>query len=136
MAAAEAPKPKATRLDVEPTEELPGGRGRRIPLVGLRDGAKHLDVHVNVINADSGAGPTHLHKDSDDVYVVLEGEVKVWIGDRSYIGTPGDVLFIPAGTPHYAGATGGAPARVLEIYGPSIYRGPERDFHVVEDAPW
>ena len=41
-------KPKITRIDGDPTEVMPGKRGRRLPLVGPGDGARNVDVHVNI----------------------------------------------------------------------------------------
>lgn len=127
-------EPKVTSLSAEATEELPGARGLRIPLVGLSDGAQLVDVHVNILNADSGRGPRHLHEESENVYVVLEGKVDVGVGDRTYTAGPGDVVFIPRGCPHYAGATGGAAAKVLELYAPPINRDGSRDFKVLDES--
>lgn len=122
-------KPKAARLDDPATEEMPGGRGVRVPLVGLVDGAQHLDVHINVLRGDSEAGPVHHHKSSDNVYIVLSGTVRVTVGDDEHRAGPGDVLFVPEGQWHSASAIGPEEARILEIYAPPIDRDGGRDFH-------
>lgn len=124
-------KPKFARLDAEPTLVMKGRRGRRVPLVALEDGAEHLDVHVNVLNVDSGPGPTHYHQDSENVYVVLSGRVGLTVDGEQHIATAGDVLFIPKGVHHQAGTVGDEPATLIEIYAPSIHRSDPSDFHIV-----
>jgi len=77
-------KPKLTRIDREPTEIMPGQRGQKLPLVGPDDGARNVDVHINVLNVDSGEGPTHYHAHSENIYIVLEGMVEVTIEGEKY----------------------------------------------------
>jgi mannose-6-phosphate isomerase-like protein (cupin superfamily) len=124
-------KPKLTRIDHEPTEEMPGRRGKRLPLVGPVDGARNVDVHINILNVDSGPGPTHYHAHSENIYIVLDGMVEVTIEGRKYIAKPGDVAFIPPGVHHSAGTTGDKPARIIEIYAPPIATSSGRDFQIV-----
>jgi len=124
-------KPKITRIDGEPTEVMPGKRGRRLPLVGLGDGARNVDVHVNILNVDSGPGPTHYHAEAENIYIVIEGTVEVTIEGENYLASAGDVVFIPPGYHHSAGTVGDKPARIIEIYAPPISTPSGRDFHIV-----
>lgn len=34
------------------------------------------------------------------MFVILEGEVTVWLGDSVITGTPGSVVYLPHGVPH------------------------------------
>ncbi|PST83868.1 cupin domain-containing protein [Pedobacter yulinensis] len=42
----------------------------------------------------------HLHPDSDEIFLVVEGSVWVDLANRSLELLPGQLLTIPAGTPH------------------------------------
>ncbi len=46
------------------------------------------------------AVPLHAHSREDEVWYVIEGEIKFFIGDESRIGAAGTVVYIPRGTPH------------------------------------
>lgn len=120
--------PIVFNLSEAPTTPMRYDRGTQIRLFGEDTGAKNVDVHINVINADSGSGPYHYHERAENVYIVLEGQVEAVVEGKRYILGKDDVAFIPAGLKHLAGATGGAPARVIEIYAPV-----GTDFHIVDD---
>lgn len=104
------------------------GRGTQHRYVGPEDGAKRLDVHLNVISADAGIGPYHFHETAENVYFVLEGRAEAIVDGRRYILEPGDIAFVPPGIPHAAGSFGGEAVRVLEVYAPS-----GQDFHILDD---
>jgi mannose-6-phosphate isomerase-like protein (cupin superfamily) len=103
-------------------------RGTQIRLFGEDTGAKNIDVHINVINADSGSGPYHYHEHAENVYIVLEGQIEVVIEGKRHVLSKDDVAFIPPGVKHSAGATGGAQAKAIEIYAPAGV-----DFNIVDD---
>jgi mannose-6-phosphate isomerase-like protein (cupin superfamily) len=44
--------------------------------------------------------PLHVHRDQDDTFVVLEGTLKVQVGDEITDLYPGDLVSAPRGTPH------------------------------------
>ena len=106
------------------------GRGVTKHLVGPGTGARLVDMHINVLNRDSGMGPYHFHQRAENVYLVLEGVVHVVIEGRFYELRKDDVVFIPPGVPHAAGSSGEGKAILLEIYAPA-----GKDFHIVSDQP-
>lgn len=122
-------KPFFTKIDDAPREGMRLGRGQMIRLVWPQVGADNVDLHINLINPDSGPGPLHYHERSENVYVVLEGEVEVVIEGERHLFGPGDVAFIPPGLRHTAGNSGkdNKVAKVIEIYAP-----PGPDFHIVD----
>ena len=61
----------------------------------------------------------HLHRDSDEVAYVLEGEVTFMIGDAVIVGGPGACAFMPRGVPHAWKSTGAETGRVLFLYTPA-----------------
>lgn len=120
-----------TSLANAPTRPMQLGRGTQQLLVE-GDGARNLDVHVNVIKVGSGPGPYHYHEHCENVYVVLSGVVEVFVEGERRLLREGDVAFVPPGVRHAAGNGGSeVEARVLEIYSPP--RG--SDFHVVAAEP-
>lgn len=60
----------------------------------------------------------HLHRDSDEVAYVLDGEITVKIGDRLTVAGPGTCAFMPRGVPHAWKVSGADGARVLFLYTP------------------
>ena len=68
---------KVMRIEDAPIRLMRWDRGKALRLVDEADGAKNVDVHINLINVDSGPGPTHYHAKAENIYVVLEGNVLV-----------------------------------------------------------
>lgn len=60
----------------------------------------------------------HAHADADKVYAVLEGEVKVRIGEDSAVLTAGQAAHAPAGIDHGVENLGPLPAAVLVFMAP------------------
>lgn len=104
------------------------GRGTSIELINEEIGSARVDVHLNMINDDSGPGEIHFHEHADNVYIVLEGVLEVVVEGERYLLKKDDVGFIPAGLVHTAGSAAGyGTTRLLEIYAPAGF-----DFHIVE----
>lgn len=83
----------------------------------------------------SGGGPPpHIHKDYDEYFYLPDGNVKFWVGDKTYPGDsipgvnapksdvhsiitkPGDLLYVPANTVHGFEAVGDEPVRMVFIW--------------------
>ena len=70
--------------------------------------------------------PPHVHRDSDEVALVLAGEITFKIGDEVSVGGPGTCAFFPRNVPHAWKSTGSKTGRVLlreryrwEVVGPN-----------------
>jgi mannose-6-phosphate isomerase-like protein (cupin superfamily) len=127
-------KPKPffkTRISDAPTRQMKLGRGTGIKLVNPEIGARNVDVHINLINIDSGPGEIHYHATAENVYIVLEGMLEVVVEGERYLLGPNEVGFIPPGVVHTAGNAGThGVCKVIEVYAPAGY-----DFHEVADWP-
>jgi mannose-6-phosphate isomerase-like protein (cupin superfamily) len=74
----------------------------------------------------AGAGPVaHVHTDVDEAFYLLSGELEFLDGDRTFIGKPGDFVFVPRGHRHRFKNVGVHPARMLFLFTPG---GPEGAF--------
>jgi DNA-binding transcriptional MerR regulator len=69
----------------------------------------------------SGAagGPRHLHASQDEWIYVLDGEVEIAVGDRTFIAGEGQSVFIPRATPHAWIAAEGGRVRILDVFQPA-----------------
>ena len=66
--------------------------------------------------------PLHIHHRDDEAWYVLEGTLRVQVGDTVVEAPAGSSVFVPRGTPHtYWNPTTGL-VRYLLIMTPNIYR--------------
>lgn len=68
-----------------------------------------------------GSEGWHAHSgdgELEELYLVLEGAGRMHVGDETYDIAPGDSVLAAAGVEHDLLNTGGAPLRVLMIWGP------------------
>jgi mannose-6-phosphate isomerase-like protein (cupin superfamily) len=66
---------------------------------------------------DDGKAPGHHHPFDQIVYVV-EGEMRMWIGEEVHDIGPGDVCYIPRDVPHGGRPINGKPVHIMEIFAP------------------
>ena len=90
-----------------------------LPFVGTSRefvGEKH-DVNISffLVNAPPGRGPELHRHDYDEVIVVQEGRATCVAGDEHRDVKAGDIIVIPAGTPHRFANSGDTPLRQLDI---------------------
>ena len=95
-----------------------GERGEQIPLVSEAIGARHVDVHINVLRPSGPDGRYHYHPDSENIYVVLQGTGQLVAEGREYTLEKDDVVFIPPGARHSLSARGDREFVIIEIYAP------------------
>lgn len=85
----------------------------------------HWDPHVvadyngNDIMVVKFAGefPFHSHPDTDDFFLVLDGEVTLDVDGLSHVLRPGDLFVVPAGVTHRPRATSEAKVLLIEPKG-------------------
>ncbi len=92
--------------------EIPWRPGyRRFTLAGPEQGVR-CSASLSIIEPSAGA-PTHFHNDADEIIVVLDGLLDIWIGDERLRVGPNHTVSLPAGVPHGFVAVGSGPARIL-----------------------
>lgn len=73
-----------------------------------------------ILRTDATAGdaaPVHTHGHEDEVFIVLEGSLTVWVGDERRQVDAGGICFLPRGVPHAYRVTS-TTAKVLNICTP------------------
>jgi transcriptional regulator with XRE-family HTH domain len=95
---------------------------RRIVYPGLRAvdelltpaSATRLQVILSTVEPGGGTGDEpYSHESDEELVLVLEGELDVWVGDDQYHLSEGDALTYSSRVPHWNVNSGTRPARVL-----------------------
>ena len=55
---------------------------------------------IEVLARKGTEPPRHVHHREDEAFYMLEGEITFYIGDETYVATPGTFVFAPRGIPH------------------------------------
>jgi mannose-6-phosphate isomerase-like protein (cupin superfamily) len=109
---------KITSIGQAPRSPM-GDRGEQIALVGSATGARHVDVHINVLRPSGPGGTYHYHPGSENVYIVLQGTGVMVAEGQEHTLRKDDVVFIPAGARHSLSARGDQDFVIIEIYAPT-----------------
>ncbi len=82
------------------------------------EGIRFGDAHVSffLVDLPPGDGPDlHTHP-YEEIFVVQEGQVTVTIGDATIKVTRGQIVIVPAGSPHRFVNSGTGPLRQINIH--------------------
>jgi mannose-6-phosphate isomerase-like protein (cupin superfamily) len=69
--------------------------------------------------APTFAARLHVHRDADELYYVLDGEVTVYLPGRTVRRGPGGWIYCPRAVPHTHQVTSSTPARLLYVGSPA-----------------
>lgn len=111
------------RADRPTVETAPGTRKYLITSTPLR----HLEVYAGEFEPGTSTGPKYVHGDSQELFVVVAGAVRVEVGDSSEILLAGDSIEYSTALPHRAENYGDEPAEVLWIVSPPTEDEPPPD---------
>ena len=103
-----------TSVDESETVEFAWGRIR-----WLANGARVPGANITVgwVEIEPGMkNPLHLHPNSEEVLVLMEGELDHSIGDEVHRLTRGSAILVPQNTPHDGRNVGSVTARMLVSY--------------------
>lgn len=62
-----------------------------------------------------GEPPAHFHRFEDEIFYLLEGEIRFHIGDKTFTANPGELAYAPKGIPHSFSLTTDTAKAVLLI---------------------
>jgi quercetin dioxygenase-like cupin family protein len=72
--------------------------------------------------AGQGEGPPlHVHRNEDEILYVLEGTLRIKLGDDLMSAPAGSFTYIPRGTAHTWQSVGATPARLLVVFTPGAF---------------
>ena len=74
----------------------------RMGAIGARLGARLLGCNVTVLPPGKAAFPLHNHHVNEELFLILEGQGEVRIGDATFAVRRGDVISCPPGGPETA----------------------------------
>jgi mannose-6-phosphate isomerase-like protein (cupin superfamily) len=101
---------------------VPPGEGVRfgnVEFLGLSEHTPRLNVSV-ITMAPGREGPeSHVHKDEDDVFYVLEGELTFKLPNGDVAAPAGTFVLVPPGVEHTFANRTATPVRVLNIHAPA-----------------
>ena len=87
----------------------------RAALVDTNQGAKSLFLgHLDVV--PGAAIGTHIHPDSEEAMVIVDGELEAILGDETTTVKAGDTVLAPAGVKHGFVNRSAAQASLLAIF--------------------
>jgi quercetin dioxygenase-like cupin family protein len=111
-----------TRLLVEPEDgniiTNPLG-GKMVVKLRDQDTESAYSVHDNIIPAGSPGPRPHIHRNHDEVFYILEGQISVQIGSQNLTAPAGSFVIVPRGEVHRPSNPGSEPARVLLLFSPA-----------------
>lgn len=94
-----AGEPVVKRAAEVPSSTVAAGTAARVQvLLGSDDGAPHFAMRRFTMGAGGGM-PLHTNAVEHEQYV-LTGRARIRVGEETHEVAAGDVLYIPAGTPH------------------------------------
>jgi len=100
-------------MDVIAIADLPFSRIAN-ELVGDDHGG--LGISLLLIDAPPGGGPSMHRHDYAEVFIVQEGEALFSAGDEQRTVRAGELVIVPAGTPHAFRNVGDGPLRQVDIH--------------------
>jgi quercetin dioxygenase-like cupin family protein len=74
---------------------------------------------IELYATKEGSPPWHVHHREDEGFYVIDGELTVFVGDKTYKATNGDYLLAPKDVPHTYSVDSPGHARILMICSPS-----------------
>jgi mannose-6-phosphate isomerase-like protein (cupin superfamily) len=100
---------------------IPPGQGHRLGNVEfLARTADTPRFNLSIIEIVAGRElEAHVHKDEDDAFYILEGELTFAFGDEEVGAPPGTFVLVPPGVEHGFRNDGEVPVRMLNVHAPA-----------------
>jgi quercetin dioxygenase-like cupin family protein len=90
----------------------------RVPISGAQTGGAFALLEATAQAGDQP--PLHVHRDDDEGFYVLEGELTLWIGEETHVLRAGDGVLAPRRIPHTL-RVGESGARYLVASAPAAF---------------
>ena len=120
-----------TSPDTAENLDRAGGRRMRVLLDGAATGGA-LSVLICEAPQATPGPPLHVHPESDETFVVLDGVLLLHAAGQTHTVTAGGSLFVPRGTRHTFATRPGDAARFLAVHTPGGFEQMHREVHAAE----
>ena len=114
------------QVTIDVPQTLAPGQGETIWFLGtavtVKTAGEETDDAYSVAEHLAPVGfspPVHIHRNEDETFYVLEGDVSFFSGDTVFRGGPGTYVRMPRSVPHTFRVEGDAPARLLIMTAPA-----------------
>ena len=78
---------------------------------------------IEEVSPVGGGPPLHVHRDEDELFYVLGGELELQLGDQRFRTKAGTTAFLPRDVPHTFRNVGPTPSKVLVVIIPARFVG-------------
>ncbi|HXM27687.1 MAG TPA: cupin domain-containing protein [Chthoniobacterales bacterium] len=82
--------------------------------------------------AANAAPPLHLHRNEDEIFEILEGQIRFCLDGDIIEASPGTTVAVPRNMPHTWADVGGIPSRMIVTFVPGGF---DRFFQAMESIP-
>ncbi len=100
------------------------GEGKMVPVPGHKITHKLLGADTDgaysllEIELTRDGPPQHIHKNEDEAFYILEGEIKMLMGERTFRMKAGEFAMVRRGTVHTWCRAEENPAKILALFNP------------------
>ena len=94
----------------------PGDRYRFL-ITGAESGGAYFAMETLV--PPGGGPPPHIHRNEDETFYVVEGEMSIRLGESTVTAGPGDFVHVPRGLVHCFRNEGTGVARMILTFTPA-----------------
>ncbi|MGD0985757.1 MAG: cupin domain-containing protein [Acidimicrobiales bacterium] len=91
-------------------------------------------IWVGFALVDEGSTSNRHHHDNEEIFIVMEGEGRICVGDESVEVAPGSVVRVPPTTDHQLVNRGEGVFKVAAIASPAFEKSYFDIIHLIEDA--
>ena len=102
-----ASRPTVLRAAVRPKVSTPSGLAKYLI---TRQPLQHLEIYAGEFDPGSSTGTAYVHEDSQEVFLVVSGELVVELDDVPHLLRTGDSIEYQSSTPHSVRNPGSEPA--------------------------
>lgn len=106
------------------------GDNQRVVLTGEDTGGSY--ALIENLNQPGMGIPLHLHRDEDELFYIVDGQVEFQLGDEVMKATAGTAVHFPRNTPHAFTVVGDMPAKMIMMLTPA---GLEKYFEELSQLP-
>jgi mannose-6-phosphate isomerase-like protein (cupin superfamily) len=96
-----------------------GVRTGNVEFLGLSEHSPRLNVSVITMAPGADGPESHVHKDEDDVFYILDGELTFLLDDGDVSAPAGTFVLVPPGVKHTFRNPLDRATRVLNIHAPA-----------------